>query len=319
MVVVETVAPNQTSQQVTEPNMCNSTPNTVVKSYTSTREIIHDITPIKGVITKVKLIVEYCCENNEIIQAIIDLPMSKFMDDDLQHKDNFNEVLTLYLKKSILFIKNTTPEERTNIHHAIDLKDYTITGVTYGPNGDTVHSYVDNDTNVDIQNYFYNTIHEEGGYEACEFVTFLINFPILAIGNECHVASPFRDDPPIQSQGHLSVSPPQDPTSNLHHDTSSEMLNHNRFAVLMDAQDDDDENPDTSTQPAYRTSPQVFNPNWRNSPTPTGPWRHSSVRRQRDRSMVGASVAPPDAPDPDRQVHLQLGEAGVGHAVFQQR
>ena len=130
MVVVEAVAPNHTSQQVTEPNMCNSAPNTVVKSYTSTQEIIHDITPIKGVITKVKLIVEYCCENNENIQAIIDLPMSKFMDDDLRQKDNFNETLTLYLKKSILFIKNTTPEERSNIHHAIDKKDYTITGIT---------------------------------------------------------------------------------------------------------------------------------------------------------------------------------------------
>ena len=142
VVVSNPTIPNLTSQQVTEPNTRNSVVNTAVKSYTSTREITHDITPVKGVVTKVKLIVEYCCENTENVQAIMDLPMSKFMDDDHEFKDNFNEVVSSYLKKSVLFLKNTTAEERSNIHQAIQLKDYTITGIDSGTNNDVVHMHV---------------------------------------------------------------------------------------------------------------------------------------------------------------------------------
>ena len=60
------------------------------------------------------------------------------------------------------------------------------------------------------------------------------------------------------------------------------MIANNRFAALMDVQDDDDDNPDVITKPVYETSPTMLSTDWRNSPLPTGPWRHPSVRPQRD-------------------------------------
>ena len=281
MVVSQDILSNQTSQQVTEPNIRNSMINTVAKSYTSTREIIHDVTPVKDVITKVKLIIEYSCEDGEILQAIIDLPMSKFMDDDHDLKDNFNEIVALYLKKSVLFIKKTTSEERGNIHQAIDYKDYTISGVVLGKSNDVNHVYIDNGTNEYVPDHFHNAINMEGGYEKCEFITFIINFPILAVNNHCHVASPFRDDPPIQSQHHMSESP----TVN---DTPASLLSptpiasmQNRFAVLTV---DDDEEEETNS-PIVESAPSsvlqatapAYNNAWRTSPTPKGPWKHNSV------------------------------------------
>ena len=43
------------------------------------------------------------------------------------------------------------------------------------------------------------------------------------------------------------------------------------------------------------------------------------VRDQHRRPVVAAPGAPAAQPDPDRQVDLQLGQAGLGHAVLEQR
>ena len=272
--------------------------NTAVKSYTSTREITHDITPVKGVGTKVKLIVEYCCENTENVQAIIDLPMSKFMDDDHEFKDNFNEIVSSYLKKSVLFLKNTTAEERGNIHQAIQLKDYTITGVSSGTNNDIVHMYVDNDSNEYIQDYFCEYVDKAGGYDKCEFITFIVNFPILAIGNQCYVSSPFRDDPPVHVQQNSSVTPDTNYRRNITTESTANALVTNRFAALADDNDDEDVADMTPSEHPVPTpiSTKPNNSNWRHSPTPVGPWKHASVYRPTVSPVVPHPVPIQQAP-----------------------
>ena len=98
------------------------------------------------------------------------------------------------------------------------MKEFTITGILYNGNGGFQHTYLDNEYEDGIENFFVATIGNNGGFDRCKEVEFEFRFPIIAVSNETTPVHPykptespdtFQSSPTVQSRNNLFQSPEQ--------------------------------------------------------------------------------------------------------------
>lgn len=259
------------------------------------------------------------------------------MNQDKTYRGVIDKTFKYYLKQSILFLHGSTAEEREEIRSAIYNNEYVIMGMQHdGENGFT-SEIIQEESEEYLEEYFEEVIRDNGGHDKCRAVEFEFTFPVLAISPEVIVVSPFR--PRRIRTPSISMQPISSTNTHEHQYQGSDNITDNlpvvtpvSTSITFSEQGSDTtsrfETPSIPLNISHQGSEEVKeqnivetvndettsttpNTHWRDSPMPTGPWRHKSVQRHVTFGHQNPSVSPhqqniqtPHIPSTQQNMHV---------------
>ena len=256
------------------------------------------VAPMSRVPTKVKFLIQYTKKDNTKINLLFIIPMTSFIEEDDDNgftwKYTSSTVLKSYMEKSILYLTNNTYDDRAEIRKAILNDEYNITGIQALPDGSKKRTSLDHTYEDYIEDFFCEYMNLMGDYSLCEYIDIFAKLSHHKIESSTNLEKPddlseaeeeiiFSID--ISPTRSINDAPVPDPLANIatvHHNntnvaTPSDQHISNVPVVTINNDEDDDDTHHTNN--VLDASAPTFTPHWRNSPTPTGPWKHPSVSR----------------------------------------